>query len=103
MNEEKAQGKKSDEKPAPEPASPAGKKWGAFNFWYSNVKAGSLAEFRQAMRKISDQSLNHHARHHDLSKYLREFHDKKTADTVETLENLHKGSELREKILKALG
>ncbi|MCX6802836.1 MAG: hypothetical protein NT067_07055 [Candidatus Diapherotrites archaeon] len=77
-------------------------KWSAFNFWYSDRKAASYAEFRDAIKAISDQSLEHHAQHNDFSKYLREFYDKRTADRIESLEKSAKGAELRARILKEL-
>lgn len=78
------------------------KKWAVFYFWYTDKKASSLAEFKKAIKTISDESLNHHAIHNDFSKYLRKFLNKKIAAKVEELENLYKSDELREKLLKAL-
>jgi hypothetical protein len=77
-------------------------KWATFNFWYSDKKASSFSEFRNAIKSISDQSLEHHAQNNDFSKYLREFYDKKTADRIEYLEKSLKGAELRAKIFKEL-
>ncbi|MFH1234866.1 MAG: hypothetical protein V1493_04620 [Candidatus Diapherotrites archaeon] len=76
--------------------------WPAFVFWYSDKKASSFSEFRDAIKSISGQSLEHHAQHNDFSKYLREFYDKKAADRIESLEKSLKGAELRAKILKEL-
>ncbi|MEM0360012.1 MAG: hypothetical protein QXK06_01570 [Candidatus Diapherotrites archaeon] len=77
-------------------------KWATFNFWYSDRNASSYAEFKDAIKAIGNQSLEHHARNNDFSKYLREFYDKKTADKIEYLENSFRGEELRSRILKTL-
>ena len=97
------------EKPAEAPEAketPAekkpGKKWNEFGFWFCGIKASSRETFKDAIKKIPEKSLNHHAAHNDFSKYLRQFYDKKTAGRVEELENMLKGEDLRQEILKAL-
>ena len=76
--------------------------WATFSFWYSDKKASSLQEFKQAISTISEQSLEHHAEHNDFSKYLGEFYDKSIASKVEALERTLRGNELRKRILAEL-
>lgn len=88
--------------PAKEKSASKTEGWATFNFWYSDKKASSLQEFKQAISAISEQSLEHHAEHNDFSKYLGEFYDKGVATRVEAFEKTLKGSKLRERILGEL-
>jgi len=78
------------------------KKWSKFGFWYSDKTASSLEEFRSTIKAIGLDSIEHHAKHNDLSKYIREFYNSKTAARVEKAEKELKGEPLRDKILEIL-
>ncbi len=93
--------KEKKEKPKKEIVQKA-EKWGTFYFWYSSEKASSLEEFRVALKKLSKETLNHHAIHNDFSKYLKEFCNDEIASKAEELENLFKSGELRKKLLALL-
>jgi len=95
---------KKEEKKEPNPAKPksGSKKWGAFGFWFSTIKASSFEEFKSAIRVLGLNSIEHHARHKDLSKYIGEFYDKETAVRIKKAEKELKGEPLRKKILEIL-
>ena len=91
-----------DKKPKPAKSKAKQKKWGAFGFWFSTIKASSLEEFKSAIKMLGVNSIEHHARHQDLSKYIKEFLDNETAAKIGKAERELKGEALRKKILEIL-
>jgi hypothetical protein len=61
-----------------------------------------MREFVKAIRNVSVQSLEHHAKNNDFSKWLRDVKNRYIAKKVEKVENEARGEELRERLLKAL-
>ncbi|MCX6802012.1 MAG: hypothetical protein NT067_02760, partial [Candidatus Diapherotrites archaeon] len=89
------------EKEAPA-AEPIKQGWPVFYFWYSDKTSASLAEFKDAIKTVGEDSLNHHAKNSDFSKYLGKAYDKKVAAKIAEIEANSQGKELRKKLLDAL-
>lgn len=72
-----------------------------FYFWYCNEKASSIAEFASALQRVPLESLNHHAEHHDFSKWLESKVPKSFLTLIKNAEE-KRNEELRNALLKAI-
>ncbi|MCD6478579.1 MAG: hypothetical protein J7L44_01690 [Candidatus Diapherotrites archaeon] len=73
----------------------------AFYFWYCDLKASSLLEFEEAVRKAPLESLQHHASNHDFSKWLEKNAPNSFIVKLRIAEE-KSSDELRNAILEAL-
>lgn len=72
-----------------------------FYFWYCELKASTLGEFEDAIKKAPLQSIEHHSSNHDFSKWLKgNMQDDFVASLNEA--ELKKGEALRAAILDAI-
>jgi hypothetical protein len=72
-----------------------------FYFWYCDLKASSLLEFEEVVKKAPLESLHHHASNHDFSKWLEKNAPNSFIVKLRTAEE-KSSEELRNAILEAL-
>lgn len=73
-----------------------------FYFWFCDLSADNLKVFKKCLMHAPIQSIEHHAKNHDFSKWLKDVKGRLSAKKFEKVEESLSGEPLRKKLLKLL-